>query len=571
MLFRVFAEYLEKLEKISSRLEITKVLAELIDLMNVEEVSSGVYLTQGLLGPVFDNREFSMAHKMVIRAVALASHFELLEIEKKYKAKGDMGEVVFEIVNKNTNDKLSLIEVFEKLKTIAYFEGLGSQDLKVKMLAELVGQLTPLEGKFVVRMVMGKLRLGFSEKTIFDALSQLESGSKSLRKELDAVYQLYPDSGEIVKAFKGGGVSGLKKIKVRVGVPIVPALCQRLNSYEEIVKNMGEVAIEPKYDGTRVQIHFQRKNNIIKSFTRNLEESSAMFPELTRIADCVKANDLILDCEAAGYDRTTGRILSFQETITRKRKHGIEAAANSVPLKFFCFDILFCNGESLLDMPYEERRKILAENILKNETLVVDEYVRTSDPKELEEAHTRFLGEGYEGAVMKMWSGRYLPNRQGWNWVKIKESEGTNGKLADTFDLVVLGYYYGRGKRASFGMGAFLTGLKKGEFWVSIAKIGTGLSDDEFKELRKRLDKLELGEKPKDYMVEGSLVPDIWVSPDVVVEVAADEVTKSPTHLGGLALRFPRLIRFRDDKSAIDATSWEEIIRIAQLSGNKVE
>lgn len=578
MLFREFAEYLEKLEKISSRLEITSVLAELISAMEVEESGVGIYLTQGQLGPIFDNREFSMAGKMVVRAIALAFGKDIAEIEKRSKALGDMGELVLSLENKNEVWKMSLLDVFEKLKEVAYFEGTGSQELKVNKLAELIVKTSSLEGKYVVRMVMGKLRLGFSEKTVFDALSQIESGSKSLRKELDRVYQLYPDSGEIVKVFKGLGSEGLRNIKVTVGVPIVPALCQRLNSYEEIVKNMGVVAIEPKYDGTRVQIHFKKIKNsknqnevIIKSFTRNLEESSAMFPELKKMAEYTSAEELILDCEAVGYDPKTGRILNFQETITRKRKHGVEEAAASVPLRFFCFDVLFCNGESMLSKNYFERREILKKVILKNDTLVVDEFVKTNESVELEEIHTKFLEDGYEGAVMKMWSGEYLPGRQGWNWVKIKEAEGTSGKLSDTFDLVVLGYYYGKGKRTGFGMGAFLAGLKKGDNWVSIAKIGTGLTDEEFKELRKRLDVLQLKEKPINCLVENTLNPDVWVTPKVVVEIAADEVTKSPLHSGGLALRFPRLVRFRDDKNIEQSTTWDEVVRIAELSGNKVK
>jgi len=578
MLFREFAEYLEKLEKISSRLEITVVLADLIGKFEVGEAAKGIYLTQGLLGPIFDNREFSMAAKMVIRSVALAFGKSTEEVEKEYKRVGDLGEVVVNFGEDKKIQSISLDEVFDDLSEIAYFEGTGSQELKVNKLSKLINKLSFLEGKFVVRMVMGKLRLGFSEKTVFDALSQIESGNKSLRKELDRVYQLYPDSGEIVRAFKEAGLDGLKKIKVKVGVPIVPALCQRLNTYEEIVKNMGEVAIEPKYDGTRVQIHFDRNvdhslqitddRRMVKSFTRNLEESSAMFPELKKMAEYTNADELILDCEAVGYDPKTGRILNFQETITRKRKHGVEEAAASVPLRFFVFDVLYCNGESLLSKNYFERREILKKIILKNDVLVVDEFVKTSDPVELEEIHTRFLEEGYEGAVMKMWSGEYLPGRQGWNWVKIKEAEGTSGKLADTFDLVVLGYYYGRGKRAGFGMGAFLAGLKRGDLWVSIAKIGTGLTDIEFTELRKRLDNLEVVTKPENCLVEGSLAPDVWVSPKVVVEIAADEVTKSPSHSGGLALRFPRLVRFRDDKASEQATTWEEVLRIAKISGN---
>ncbi len=572
MLFREFAEYLSKLEVISSRLEITALVSEMIEKMDKSEVNMGVYLTQGALGPVFDNREFSMAGKMVVRAIANAFGEEISVVESKYKQLGDAGEVVASFGDNNINQRLGLQEVYEKLKEIAYLEGTGSQEMKVSKLSDLVQKMSALEGKFVARMVMGKLRLGFSEKTIFDALSLLESGNKSLRKELDKVYQLYPDSGELVKAFKQKGVAGLKEIKVTVGVPIVPALCQRLNTYEEIVKNMKEVAIEPKYDGTRVQIHFKRTQNgvFIKSFTRNLDENSAMLPELLEMFKFVKADDLILDCEAVGYNKKTGAILPFQETITRKRKHGVAEAAESVPLRFYCFDILYCNKQSLLDMPYSERRKILAEQILSNEVLVADEFVQTTDPKKLEEVHGEYLKKGYEGAVMKMWNGHYLPGRQGWNWVKIKEAEGSSGKLVDTLDLVILGYYKGRGKRTSFGMGAFLVGILKGEHYVSLAKIGTGLTDEEFKGLTERLSSNILQTKRENVLVEGALVPDVWVEPKVVVEIAADEITKSPSHLGGLALRFPRLVKFRDDRAVGDITTWDEVERIAKLSGNKI-
>jgi DNA ligase-1 len=192
--------------------------------------------------------------------------------------------------------------------------------------------------------------------------------------------------------------------------------------------------------------------------------------------------------------------------------------------------------------------------------------VRTNDPEEVKRLHKKYLSEGFEGAVLKVWDGKYLPGRQGWNWVKIKEVEGTSGKLSDTLDLVVLGYYYGRGKRAGFGIGAFLVGLKKDDSWVSLAKIGTGLTDDEFRSLKSNLEKLELKEKPENYMVEGTLLADVWVSPKIVVEVAADEVTVSNVHSGGIALRFPRLVRFREDKGADQSTTWKEVEEIAKIS-----
>ena len=567
MQFKKFAEYLDKLEKISSRLEITDVLSDLIQEMDIPETDKGIYLVLGQLGPDFANIEFGMAVKMVIRAIAMATDRSIEEVTIDYKQKGDLGLLLegTPFINEKSIGH-SLTEIYESLLAIAKDSGQGSQDRKVNELSKVFLEVSVLERKYIARMVVGRLRLGFSSKTIFDALSQMENGDKSLRKRLDSVFQIYPDPGHIAKIVKEKGFEGLSEIKVQVGVPVVPALCQRLNEYDEIVKKMKNLAVERKFDGTRVQIHFNRQTNEVKTFTRNLEENSWMFPELFDMGKWIKADQVILDCEAAGYDKETGKVLPFQVTMTRKRKHNIADTAKAVPIRFFLFDILCKDNVSLLDMPYSKRREVLAEVVSPNEVGVVDEYERVDSAEEVMSLHQKFLDEGYEGAVMKVWDGGYLPGRQGWNWVKIKEIEGVSGKLSDTLDLVVLGYYYGRGKRAGFGIGAFLVGIKKDDLWVSLAKIGTGLTDDEFRSLRKSLDSIELSEKPDNYLVEGSLVADVWVEPKFVVEVAADEITKSTIHAAGVALRFPRLVRFRQDKGADQSTTWKEVKEIARIS-----
>ena len=567
MLFKEFAEYLEKLEKISSRLAITDVLAELIKELEPQETSKGIYLVLGQLGPDFANQEFGMAVKMVIRAIAMGTERAVDEVTIKYQQKGDLGLLLEELPFKNEKCvNHSLSEIYDYLLAIAKDSGFGSQDRKVNKLSEILLEVSALERKYISRMVVGRLRLGFSAKTIFDALSQMESGNKTLRKKLDSVFQIYPDPGLITTVVKDKGMDGLKDIKVEVGVPVVPALCQRLNEYDEIIAKMKDLVVERKYDGTRLQIHFNRVKNEVKTYTRNLEENSWMFPELLDMGKWIYGDQVIFDCEAAGYERETGKVLPFQMTMTRKRKHNIANAAESVPMRFFLFDILSKDGVSLIDKTYFERREILAETVIENDVIVVDEFVRTNDANEVKRLHEKYLSEGFEGAVLKVWDGKYLPGRQGWNWVKIKEVEGTSGKLSDTLDLVVLGYYFGRGKRTGFGMGAFLVGLKKGESWVSLAKIGTGLTDEEFKSLKKNLDGIELAEKPDNYLVEGALLADVWVLPKVVVEVAADEITISNVHAGGIALRFPRLVRFREDKKADQSTTWKEVEDIAKIS-----
>ena len=566
MTFKELSKYLNEIEKVSSRLVITDLLVEVLKKIKEDEVEEGIYLMLGNLAPKYRKVDFAMGDKMGVRAIARVIGKEQEEVMQMYKEKGDLGGLVLDLEVGEERKNLSVVEVYERLKSLAEDSGSGSQERKVMALAELMLDLDSVSAKFVMRIVLGKLRLGFSEKTLLDALSVLEGNDKSLRKRLDHLFQVHPDLGEITSWIKREGVEGAEKnIGVEVGVPVVPALCQRLNTAEEIVAKMGRVAVERKFDGTRVQIHFKKSKKgkwTCNTFTRNLEETTHMFPELKEVGKFLKGKSLIFDSEAVGIDAKTGKILPFQMTITRKRKHGIGEAASKVPLRFYVFDVLYKDGKSLLNESYEERRKILKKSVKKNRILVVNEVFEKKETKEVHGLHEKFLKEGYEGAVVKQWQGGYLPGRQGWNWVKIKESEGTKGKLTDTLDLVVMGYYRGRGKRVSFGMGAFLVGLRKNGRFVTLAKVGTGLTDDQFKEMINRLEKLIVVEKPKEYEVDKGLRADVWVEPSLVVEIAADEITKSPAHSAGWALRFPRLVRFRDDKNVNGATTMKEIDRI---------
>src|SRR3989344_5216271 len=516
---------------------------------------------------------------MLLRSIGELSGEEKERVLADFKKRGDVGEVMMELPVKVFSDKkLSVKEVYERLVLIAKYAGGGSQEKKVAELAKLLSELDQLSAKFVARIVLGRLRLGFSDKTILDALSVAERGDKSARKKLDEAYQIRPDAGHLAAAVLAKGLDkALARLEVEVGVPVMPALCQRLNHAAEIIEKMGERAAEQKFDGRRVQIHFRRKGfgdgATVKTYTRNLEENSQMFPELSLLGEWVKGDEAVFDSEAVGIDTKTGKILPFQVTITRKRKHGVSETAKAIPLRFYLFDILAKDGRTLLAEPYFERRKVLAETIRENKTVVVDEMHRTSDPWQFHKWHEEFLAEVFEGAVSKKWDGPYLPGRQGWNWVKIKEKEGSTGKLVDTLDLVVMGYYRGRGKRTGFGLGAFLVGVRKDDppsrkatEWqgkvVTIAKIGTGLSDDQFRDLKKRLDGLVVAEMPKEYEVDKALVADVWVEPKVVVEIAADEITKSPVHSAGVALRFPRLVKFRDDKNLSGVTTLAEVEEI---------
>lgn len=558
------SKYFEKLEKTSSRIEITKILSELFSKASQDEIDKVVYLSLGILAPSYKSLVFNIAERMMVKVIALAFDERPESVLEKYKKAGDLGAVAYELAKSNES-RLSTNQLYDRLVAIAKDEGEGSQERKIADTAKLLSSLDPVSVKFVARIPMGNLRLGFSDKTIIDALSWMEVGDKSKSKRLEAAYQVVPDVGALAAEVKKYGVDkASNNVKPVVGVPIMPALAQRLKNVDEVVKKMGTVAVEPKFDGLRVQIHYQ-KGKPVMAFTRNLNNVSEMFPELNDIAAHLTVDKAIIDSEAVGLDAETMKLADFQTTMVRRRKYDIAESAKKTPLTFQLFDAMLLGEVNLMDEDYLTRRSALRKAFTNNKVFLVDEYVITKDPEEIRRKHREFLKKGLEGIMVKKVDSGYVPGRTGFRWVKIKEIEEAAGKLADTVDAVIMGYTQGRGKRASFGIGQFLAGVRSGDKLLTITKVGTGLTDEQFRELNKRLKSLVVYKKPKEYEVHKDLTPDFWVKPVVVVELAADELTKSPKHTAGLALRFPRLVKFRDDKSAAQVTTMREIKKLYRL------
>ena len=582
MRFSELSKYLSRLESISSRNEITMILADLFKKSSALEIANVVYLILGSLAPAYEGKVFNIADKMMLRAIAQASGAEIEFVKTLYKKRGDAG-VVAEILSPRLSrgSRMTVNEVHEALYSMAVDEGEGSQERKIDSIVDLLRKSDKLSNRFIARIPIGKLRLGFSDKTVIDALSFMVAGDKSAKKEIEAAYQVLPDVGSLAAEVKKKGVESLsKRVSPKVGVPVMPMLAQRLKSPDEMIKKMGEVAVEPKFDGLRALIHFSRlkkdptsheasrgSGDFVRVYTRNLNEISSMFPEIQEIGKFVNAKELILDSEAVGLDPKTERMVDFQKTIQRRRKHNVESAAADIPLRFQVFDILMKDGENYMGKDYLERRRELEKVVKKNSLLVVDEKIVTSDPEVIRKKHEELLDQGLEGVIVKKVDGTYVPGRTGWRWVKMKEVEEAHGKLADTIDAVVMGYTQGKGKRAEFGIGQFLVGVTSKRKLLTISKVGTGLTDEQFKKLNKRLRDLVIKEKPKEYEVTKDLTPDFWVKPEVVVELAADEITISPAnkHTAGYALRFPRLIKFRDDKSPKQATTLKELKDLFKL------
>ncbi len=559
MQFTQLSIYLEKLEKTSSRLEITRILSELFKESSASEIAKTVYLSLGTLAPNYESIILNLAEKMVIRALAVAYTKDISEVTKLYKEKGDLGNVAQELAKNSVSD-LSVEDVYNHLVEIAKDNGGGSQDKKIVKFSELLKNLDSLSTRFVTRIPIGKLRLGFSEKTVIDALAQ-ESDVSAL--EIEQAYNIRPDIGYIAKLVKEGNI---KNVKPEIGVPMVPMLAQRLNSASEMIKKMGEVSVEPKYDGLRIFIHYRRRDNFIRIFTRNMNAIDInTFPELSDVGKYIKADEIIIDTEAVGIDLKREMFLDFQKTISRRRKHEIEKNAEEIPLQFQVFDVLLINGKSYINVPYSERRQELTKVIVNGNLFKIDESTITSDPEVIKNLHEKYLKMGLEGVVVKKSNGLYVSGRTGWNWVKMKEEEGMQGRLSDTLDCIVMGYFSGKGKRTQFGLGKILVGIRDGDTIRTLTKVGTGLTENMLVEIKKRIDKLESQNMPKEYEAQKDLIPDVWATPRLVVEVSADSISVSTKHSLGLSLRFPRFLKIREDKNADQATTLKELREILKL------
>lgn len=576
MTFSTLSFYFQKLEAITSRNKMIEVLAELFSNASKEEIDKICYLLQGRVAPLFMPIEFGMADKMVIRSLSFASGQTIEEVNKLFKKLGDLGAVAEELAGKGNLSlfgkkkkiNLTVSEVYKELYKVATASGEGSQDVKIKILATLLESLDSLSCRYIVRIPLGKMRLGFSDMTILDSLSWMLKKDKSARPEIEKAYNVRPDLGFIAKVVKAKGLGGLKEIKPEPGTPILMARAERLSSGKEIIEKIGKCAVEPKIDGFRVAVH--KDGDKIFMFSRNLEDTTLMYPDLVAaVLKQVKAKRVIFEGEAVAYNTQTGEFLPFQETVQRKRKYEIEKMAKDIPLKLICFDCLYINGENLINKPYVERRKRLEKILSRGDRLILSEETIIDKPEDLEKLFNDAISRGLEGVMAKRLDGVYQAGARGFNWIKYKRSYA--GKLEDTIDALVLGFDYGQGKRAGFGIGDFLIGVydQKSDLYKTVAKIGTGLSDVEWKEMAKRLNRLKAKEKPPLYDVDKMMNCDVWVEPEVVVVIKADEITRSPVHTAGrtgkepgYALRFPRLVQFRSDKKPEDATTVKEIIEM---------
>jgi DNA ligase-1 len=591
MRFVDFSNYLSRLETLSSRNEITAILSDLIHELKKDEVKNAMYLLQGRVAPQYENIEFSFSDKMIIRALIKYSHKTEVEVNSAYKNVGDIGLLVDELID-NASSKYSINEVFNILKEIPFITGKNSQTFKEQKYIDLISNSTNNEIKFINRILTGKMRLGLSTKTLLDALSWALAGDKSFKSRIEYAYGVRTDLGSIAEFLMENGIDSIDSLHVEPGIPVAPKLVEREKNTAAIFERIPLSIIQPKLDGLRMHIHFKREgfgskqriyenqfdiddNNIeqVRLFSRNLENLTPMFPEIVRAAINMKADSFIIDGEAIGIDKETGDFMPFQETIKRKRKNDVDSMSDTHPVYHHSFDILELNGVDLLNTPNDERVKILDKLIKESreERIVMTETTLVNTESEIQTLFDKYISQNYEGIIIKSPKSLYIPGGRNFDWIKLKGAsiEG----LSDNVDGVVLGYYVGSGVRTKFGMGAILIGVcdKTNDKFVSLAKVGTGIKDSDFLNMKTELDKIKIDELPKNVEIAKILMPDVIVRPEIVVEVEADMISKSLVHGGveGYSLRFPRLKYFGRDKNAEDCTSVEEIKRMFELQGNK--
>jgi DNA ligase 1 len=544
------------------------------------------YLLQGRLGPPFAAPTLGMDERRIAQALAQAAQRPEDEVWRLYQQLGDLGSAAAQLLGVGQADSataasgLTVQDVYDRLRAIAETAGRGAAQRKVTTFADLLRGLPVAAIPFVVRMAQGKLRLQIGDAALIDGLSFAFAGSATLRPTIAHAYNVCSDLGLVAATLRSGGAPALAAIHPAPGRPVRAELAGRLLSAQAIIERIGMVLVEPKYDGVRLQVH--KEGGRIWLFTRRLEEMTAAFPELVAAArQQIRAERAMLDGEAVGFDPRTQRLLPFQETARRRRVHGVAQMAETFPVRYYAFDLLLLDDEDWMPRPQRERSAQLraVAQAAGAGTIEVTPQLETRDVAALQRFFEQQVRQGLEGIVAKRPDAPYLAGERRDAWVKLKP-EYAQG-MADTFDLAIVGYHHGRGKRAPLGSGSVLGAVYDAlhDRYRTVARVGSGLSDAQWRHLREQLERIRMPQRPPQ--VEAILTPDVWVEPRYVMEVRAGGITRSPQHTAGAgakadtgtrprssgyALRFPRIVRLRDDKRAEDATTEEELVGLAKLA-----
>ncbi len=572
-------EVYESLNSTTKRLEKTHIISEFLRDVDEQEIEQVVLLLEGRVFPSYDQRVIGVASRLMLKALAAATGISADKIEKEWKKQGDLG-LVAEVLVKTKKQatlqstKLTIKKVFDNIRKLAELEGLGTVERKVQLIAELLTSAKPVESKYIVKTILEEMRIGVGEGVMRDAITwaffgkdtgvkYTQEGNEIIvedrgvyNKYLNAVQSAYDVTNEFARvaaAAKSKGLKGLESIGMQAGIPIKVMLALKTDTIGEAFETVGKpCAIEFKYDGFRIQAH-KDDNGKITLFTRRLEDVTRQFPDVAEfVRKNVKGKSFILDSEAVGYNNKTGKYLPFQSVSQRiKRKYDIERMSKEFPIELNVFDIIFYDGKSLINEEFAKRRELL-EKIIKNEPkkIVLSKSKITSSEKDVEKFFKDAVNAGNEGLMFKSLNAPYKPGARVGHMIKFKH-------IMETLDLVIVGAEWGEGKRSKWLSSYEIACVDEGGNLLEIGRASTGLKEKEeeglsFMEMTKMLKPLIISEKGKE----------VKVKPKIVIEIGYEEIQKSPSYTSGMALRFPRIIRIRDEKGADDASTLDYVKKL---------
>jgi DNA ligase-1 len=573
--FSIIVDTFEQMERTSSRLALTDYLVSLLRKTPTDIIDRVIYLIQGKLHPDYEGVELGLAEKMAIRAISLCTGLDVESIEQIYRKTGDLGDTVGEVMkSKNQTtlfaEKMTVERVYLTLDKIAHSGGTGSQDAKLRLVSSLLSDATPRESRYIMKFIMGTLRLGIADYTVIDALALAFTGDKSNRQILENAYNVSSDLGTVAKLLAIKGLESLRLLEITLYKPVRPMLAERVRSAEEAMERMKgqSLAAEYKLDGERIQVHKGKEK--VELFSRRLEKITHHYPDVAEaIQKLIKTNETILEAEVVAINAQTDEFLPFQELMHRRRKYGIKEAIEEYPVVINIFDVLYIDGEDKTSLPYFQRRKLIekATKGLKNEKVRLVPQAIVKKTEDLEKLMAVAIEHGCEGLMIKQLTSSYRAGARGFAWIKLKREYRSD--LADTLDLVIVGALYGRGRRVG-KYGALLLAAydSKADMFRSTCKVGTGFTDLHLEHFYKNLEDTRITHRhPR---VDTGMQMDLWFEPKIVIEVSASEITLSPSHTAGinsirenygLALRFPKFTgKIRVDKNPEDATEVEELI-----------
>jgi DNA ligase-1 len=548
--FLALAQLCAQVEAVSGSLEKIDLVAAFLAGLDEAELSiASCFIMGTVFSPGLD-LDLGVGPSILYEALARACGCPAGQISDMLRTTGDPGLVAAGIVEKRRplgfaafqdSEALSITDVYERFLAIARASGKRSQDSKIKNLQFLFSQAGPLEALYIARLAIEDMRIGVGEGGVRDAVARAFAGKGADAASVERGYNLTNDMGLVAVSARRGTLS---ELSVMINHPIKMMLAQLGESIAAAIGESGTAAIEWKYDGARVQIH--KDGEKVRVFSRRLENVTASLPEIVQAARQISAKSAILDGEAVAFGKD-GRPMAFQQILKRfRRKYNVEKLAAEIPLRLFLFDLIYLDGRSVIDLPLRERRALLEK--ISDPALLADQ-ILTSSAGQAEEIYRQALEAGHEGLILKNPASVYAPGKRGKNWLKIKP-------VMETLDLVVIGAKWGEGRRASF-LGSYrlacldeATGKLLDVGWVA-----TGLTDESLAELTEMFRELVLLEKGME----------VEIKPAVIFEVAYEEIQQSPNYSSGYALRFPRLVTVRDDKSLEEADSLERVMSLYRM------